>query len=116
MADKPIYWLGSSKSDLCSFPEEIRRYAGFQLRALQQGVMPSDFKPMAVVGKGVEEIRLRSEEGAYRVFYVARFEEAVYVLHAFQKQSQKTARQDIQLGQYRYQEMLKLRQKIIKQI
>lgn len=115
MADKPIYWFGSSKSDLSNFPEEIRRYAGFQLRALQQGVMPSDFKPMSVVGKGVEEIRLRSEEGAYRVFYVARFDEAIYVLHAFQKQSQKTAKQDIQLGQHRYQEMLKFRQKTLNQ-
>lgn len=112
MTDKPIYWLGSSRSNLSSFPEEIRRYAGFQLRALQQGLMPSDFKPIPAVGKGVEEIRLRSEDGAFRVFYVARFEEAIYVLHAFQKKSQKTAKQDVQRGQYRYQEMLKLRQEL----
>lgn len=107
--DKPIYWLGSSRADLCSFPEEVRRNAGFQLRAVQRGLLPVDFKPMAAIGKGVEEIRIRSEDGAYRVFYVAKFAEAIYVLHAFQKKSQKTAKQDIQLGQQRYQEMLKLR-------
>jgi phage-related protein len=68
MADKPIYWMGSSKSDLSSFPEAVRRNAGFQLRALQRGLMPSDFKPISVVGRGVEEIRLRSEDGAYWIF------------------------------------------------
>jgi phage-related protein len=110
MDDKSIYWLGSSKSDLSRFPAEVRRDAGFQLRALQQRLTPIDFKPISTVGKGVEEIRLRSEDGAYRVFYVARFEEAIYILHAFQKKTQKTAKRDIQLGQQRYQAMLRLRQ------
>lgn len=84
MPDKPIRWIGSSKSDLKKFPDDALRRAGFELRALQQGESPSDFKPMRTVGKGVEEIRIHVE-GAYRVFYIARFEEAVYVLHAFQK-------------------------------
>lgn len=65
MADKPIYWLGSSKADLSKFPEAVRRNAGFQLRAVQRGLKPIDFKPMVAVGQGVEEIRLRSEDGAY---------------------------------------------------
>jgi hypothetical protein len=56
---------------------------------------------MSTVGKGVEEIRIRTDD-AYRIFYVARFEEAVYVLHAFQKKTQKTSRSDIELGQQRF--------------
>lgn len=110
MEDKLICWVGSAKVDLSSFPESIRRDAGFQLRALQRGLMPVDFKPIPIVGKGVEEIRLRSDDGVYRVFYVARFNEAIYVLHAFQKKTQKTTKQDIQLGQQRYQAMLRFRQ------
>ncbi len=97
MADKPIYWVGSSKIDISDFPQEARRKAGFQLRAVQQGQTPTDFKAMPIVGKGVEEIRIRTDE-AYRVFYVARFEEAVYVLHAFKKTTQKTSKQDIEIG------------------
>lgn len=111
MADKRIYWLGSTKNDLSCFPLEIRRKIGFQLRAVQQGQDPSDFKPMSVIGKGVAEIRVRSGD-AYRVFYVARFAEAVYVLHAFQKKTQKTSNQDIELGQQRYRKMLQFRQQI----
>lgn len=109
MVDKLIYWLGSSKDDLSNFPEEARRKAGFQLRAIQRNLSPTDFKSMPTVGKGVEEIRIHIE-GSYRIFYVARFEEAVYVLHAFQKKTQKTSRQDIQIGQQRYKQMLQYRQ------
>ncbi|WP_309729693.1 type II toxin-antitoxin system RelE/ParE family toxin [Chamaesiphon sp. OTE_75_metabat_556] len=75
------------------FPDDARRRAGFELRSIQQGDFPSDFKPMSTVGKGVEEIRIRTDD-AYRIFYVARFEDAVYVLHSFQKKTQKTSRRD----------------------
>jgi phage-related protein len=109
MTDKPIEWVGAAKEDLMDFPDDARRQAGFELRSIQQGDLPSDFKPMSTVGKGVEEIRIRTED-AYRIFYVARFEEAVYVLHAFQKKTQKTSRRDIELGQQRYKQMLQQRQ------
>ncbi|NJM46691.1 MAG: type II toxin-antitoxin system RelE/ParE family toxin [Alkalinema sp. RU_4_3] len=90
MSDKPLIWLGSSKGNLFKFSPIARRKAGFQLRAVQRGNPPADFKPMSIVGSGVEEIRIRAD-GAYRVFYIARFEEAVYVLHCFQKKTQRTA-------------------------
>ncbi|MGB7417520.1 MAG: type II toxin-antitoxin system RelE/ParE family toxin [Thermosynechococcaceae cyanobacterium] len=106
--DKPISWVGNSKKDLVAFSEEAKRKAGFELRAVQRGREPTDFKAMGTVGKGVEEIRIRAD-GAYRVFYIARFEEAVYVLHAFQKKTQKTSSQDIQVGQQRYQELMQFR-------
>jgi phage-related protein len=64
---------------------------------------------MSTVGRGVEEIRIRTEN-AYRIFYVARFSEAIYVLHAFQKKTQNTSKKDIQIGQQRYKQMLKYRQ------
>jgi phage-related protein len=64
---------------------------------------------MPTVGLGVEEIRIRTED-AYRIFYVAKFAEAVYVLHAFQKKTQKTSKLDIEIGQKRYQQILQYRQ------
>jgi phage-related protein len=109
MTDKPIRWIGSSLNDLTNFPDTARKKAGFQLRAIQSGDSPSDFKPMPTVGLGVEEIRIRTED-AYRIFYVAKFAEAVYVLHAFQKKTQKTSKSDIEIGQKRYQQMLQYRQ------
>ena len=69
---------------------------------------------MSIVGSGVEEIRIRADD-AYRIFYVARFEEAVYVLHAFQKKTQKTSRLDIETGQKRYQQMLEYRKSMQKE-
>ncbi|PZO43296.1 MAG: hypothetical protein DCF19_04930 [Pseudanabaena frigida] len=109
MTDKPIRWIGSSLNNLTNFPDTVRKKAGFQLRAIQGGDTPSDFKPMLTVGLGVEEIRIRTED-AYRIFYVARFAEAVYVLHAFHKKTQKTSKLDIEIGQKRYQQMLQYRQ------
>ncbi|OUC16101.1 MAG: hypothetical protein B0A82_03285 [Alkalinema sp. CACIAM 70d] len=110
MTEKSIHWIGTSREDLQSFPIEARREAGFALWKLQQGKPPPDFKPMPIVGQGVQEIRIRTED-AYRVFYVAKFEEAIYILHAFQKKTQKTAQSDIELGQKRYRTLLQQRHK-----
>ncbi len=108
MTDKPINWIGTSLEDISNFPESARRKAGFQLRLVQRGEEPTDFKFISVIGAGVKEIRIRTED-AYRVFYVAKFEEAVYVLHAFQKKTQKTSKLDIEIGQRRYQQLLQYR-------
>src|SRR5438094_8364682 len=102
MRDKPIAWIGSSQSNLRQFPREARRRAGFELRAVQRGDEPSDFKPMPIVGPGTYELRLQTDS-AYRAFYIAKFQEAVYVLHAFQKKTQKTSKHEIALGQQRYE-------------
>ena len=106
---KPVHFVGSSREDLRELPETVQETAGFQLFKVQQGKEPDDWKPMPAVGAGVQEIRIRDESGAYRVFYVAKFEEAVYVLHVFEKRSQKTARPDLDLGKSRYAELLKWR-------
>jgi len=95
--DKPLAWLGTARRDIRAFPADARRRCGFQLRKVQQGLEPDDWKPMTSVGPGVREIRIRTEL-AHRVFYVATFEEAVYVLHGFEKRTRKTTTQDLQLA------------------
>lgn len=109
-SDKPIRWVGSSKEDLSAFPSEAKAVAGYQLRRVQKELAPNDFKPMKTVGKGVSEIIINSGD-AFRVFYIAKFEEGVYVLHAFQKTTRKTSRRDIIIGQRRYREVLAERKK-----
>lgn len=106
---KPIHFVGPSRDDLRGFPADARETAGHQLFKVQQGKEPDDWKPMSTVGVGVNEIRVRDENGAFRVLYVAKFEEAVYVLHAFEKRSQKTSKGDIDLAKTRYAGLLKWR-------
>ena len=101
---KPLNFVGSSLDDLRNFPEEARRAAGFELRAVQSGLEPSDWKPMQVVGPGVNEIRIHAL-GEWRVIYVAKLREAVYLLHGFQEKTLKTSRHDIDLARLRYKEI-----------
>lgn len=109
MIEHELIFLGNSRDELLKFPDEARREAGYQLHKVQVGLEPADFKPMTTVGLGVEEIRIREESGAFRVFYIARLDEVVYVLHAFQKKSQQTPQKDIELGQKRYRDLMKWR-------
>ncbi len=84
------------------FPAAARNRAGHELFMVQVGREPDDWKPMSTVGVGAKEIRVRTPDGAYRVIYVARFASAIYVLHAFQKKTHKTALLDIRLARHRY--------------
>lgn len=104
---KPITFLGDSLDALRAFPETARRQAGFQLDKVQRGDMPDDWKLLKTVGQGVNEIRIRDAAGAFRVLYVARLEEAVYVLHAFQKKGQKTAKADLDVAKARFQVLMR---------
>jgi phage-related protein len=99
---KTLHWIGTSLDDLRAFPESARIDAGTDLRLVQQGVEPRDWKPMPDVGKGVREIRNRTRDGAFRVFYVVERASDVYVLHAFQKKTQRTPRSDVEKGKARY--------------
>ncbi len=101
---KKLRFIGSSLDDLRDFPSDARREAGFELDAVQRGLMPSDFKPMLEVGSGAYEIRIHIL-GEWRVIYVAKFDDAVYVLHAFHKKTQKTRREDIELAARRYRQI-----------
>lgn len=91
--DKEIRWVGSAYDDLVDFPAAPRRDAGFQLGKVQAGLEPEDWKPFDDVGAGTREIRIRDASGIFRVMYVVKFEEAVYVLHCFQKKTQATSKQ-----------------------
>jgi phage-related protein len=108
VSDKPLVWLGSARRDIRAFPPDARRRSGFQLHKVQQGLDPDDWKPMTSVGPGVREIRIQTDL-AHRVFYVATFEEAVYVLHAFEKKTRKTPVHDVTLARDRYRALLKKR-------
>lgn len=98
---KPITFVGDSLEAIRDFPPDVRREAGHQLDRVQRGLPPDDWKPLASVGGGVQELRLRDGAGAFRVIYVAKFDDAVYVLHAFQKKTQRTSRTDLDLAKQR---------------
>jgi phage-related protein len=101
---KPLKFVGSSLDDVRNFPDEARRAAGFELRAVQSGLDPSDWKPLEAIGPGTKEIRIHVL-GEWRVIFVAKFHDAVYVLHSFKKKSRKTSRQDIELARKRYRQI-----------
>jgi phage-related protein len=104
---KPVEFRGNALDDLRAFPAAARREAGHQLDQIQHGREPDDWKPMNTVGRGVREIRIRDAAGAFRVLYVAKFDDAVYVLHCFQKKTQKTSKADLNLAVQRYRDLLK---------
>ena len=102
---KPIRWLGDSLNRVREFPQDARRAAGTDLRLVQQGEQPADWKPMPTVGPGVNEIRVHAGR-EYRVLYVAKFAETVYVLHAFVKKTRRTPKSDIDLASKRYRHLM----------
>ncbi|MEN8133674.1 MAG: type II toxin-antitoxin system RelE/ParE family toxin [Pseudomonadota bacterium] len=104
MKEKDLLWRGSSYKDLLSFPDEPRRDAGYQLGFVQLGFEPSDWKPMRSIGQGVKEIRIHVE-GEFRVIYIAKYEEGIYILHAFQKKTKKTPKRDIDIAKTRFREL-----------
>ena len=101
---KLLKFVGSSLDDLRDFPEEARRTAGFELRTIQNGLEPRDWKPVASVGSGVREIRIHVL-GEWRITYIANIRDAIYVLHAFQKKTRKTSQRDIELARKRYKQI-----------
>ena len=101
----PISFRGNSLDDLRQFPLNARREAGYQIDRVQNGLEPSDWKPMNSVGQGVKEIRIRDADGAFRVIYLAKLADAVHVLHCFQKKTKKTSRADVDLAAIRYRDL-----------
>ncbi len=101
---KPLNFIGTSLDDLRNFPDEARRAAGFELYAVQCGLEPSDWRPMPAIGLGVKEIRLHVL-GEWRIIFVAKFGDAVFVLHSFQKKGRKTSQKDVDLARNRYKQI-----------
>ena len=107
--EKQIRWVGSAYDDLLAFPRDARKEAGFQLGKVQAGFEPTDWKPFDEVGSGTREIRIREASGIYRVMYVAKFEEAIYVLHCFQKKTHVTSKHDTAIAAARYRAVCNVR-------
>jgi len=106
---KKIVFIGHSLKDIKNFPLTAKRETGFQLDRVQNGNAPSDWKPMSTIGSGVQEIRIKEDNGIFRIIYVAKFEERIYVLHAFQKKTQKTTTLDLDIAKKAYREVLEER-------
>jgi phage-related protein len=104
---KPIEFRGTALDDLRGFPPSAMREAGYQLDRVQHGLQPDDYKPMPSIGQGVTELRIWDEAGTFRVVYLAKLADAVYVLHCFQKKTQQTAKRDIDLAQKRLKDLMK---------
>ena len=103
---KAVEFRGSAQDDLRAFPIAARREAGYQLDQVQQGLEPDDGRPMPTIGSGVREIRIRDAAGAFRVVYVAKLADTIYVLHCFQKKTEKTSKTDLDLASKRYRELI----------
>ena len=104
---KELLFRGSSLDDLREFPALIVREAGYQLDKVQHGNEPADWKPMPSIGEGVKEIRIRDEVGIFRVIFLAKLADVVYVLHCFQKKTRKTSPKDIKLARKRFRDLMK---------
>lgn len=107
MPSKPVEFLGDSLDQLRGFPLSVRRDAGFQLDKVEHGLEPDDWKPMTAIGSGVKEIRIRDVSGAFRVIYLAKLADAVYVLHCFQKKTQETSQQDMDIAKQRFKDLMR---------
>jgi len=105
---KLVEWVGASLEDVRAFPPDARLAAGKELERVQWGGHPRDFKPLKTVGSGVYEIRVHTRL-EHRLVYVAKFEEAIYVLHAFEKRTRKTPQRDIEIATGRLAEVLRQR-------
>jgi phage-related protein len=108
---KSVAWVSDSRSVVRAFPDEARQRVGRQLARVQDGLEPDDWKPMPSVGIGAREIRVHAR-GEYRIIYVARFAESIYVLHAFQKKAQRTPQRDINVARARFRALIEQRKKI----
>ena len=104
MGAKPLFWLGSSRDGVRGFPDDARRAVGHELYQVQQGLEPSSWKPMPSVGAEALELRVQTER-AFRVLYVAKFSEGIYVLHAFEKRTRRTRQADVALARKRMKDL-----------
>lgn len=104
MDKKDVCFLGSSLENIVAFSDDAKRETGYQLGLLQAGEEPDDWKPFSDIGSGVKEIRIH-KGNEYRVMYVTKFKDYIYVLHAFVKKEQKTRKADIDIAKKRYKEI-----------
>lgn len=105
---KQIVWLGNTHEVVRGYADSVKRQLGYNLDKVQRGLDPYDWRPMSTIGPGVKEIRIH-DYNEYRILYVAKFEECIYVLHSFVKKTQSIGRKDILLARQRYLDMIGMR-------
>jgi phage-related protein len=99
--DAVIAWEGNSREVISSFPDEAKHNLGFDLRLLQQGQQPTDYRAMSSIGPGVFELRDQDERAWYRVIYLSRVRDVIHVLHCFEKRSRQTPLREINVARQR---------------
>ena len=99
---KSVHWHGDTLNIMRRFRKAIRRSFGGELYLLQIGERPLHSRPMAIVGRGVWEIRIADGKGAFRIFYFNKRDGGIHILHVFQKKTRRTPKADIALGKARY--------------
>lgn len=113
--EKEVVWYpeGLKEQIKKAWPEQVRKDAGFELGRVQQGLDPNHFREMPSIGAGVREIKVQDEnKSQYRLIYVAKFEEAIYVIHVITKKTtEKTDKDDIEISKKRYKEIVESRKK-----
>lgn len=109
MIQKNLIWLANAKQRVSTFPRAVRETIGHQLWLVQNGIHPTDSKVMSTVGTGVLELRVH-HFNEYRVIYIAKFMEAVYVIHAFVKKTQSTSNRDVRIAATRYRQLISNRE------
>ncbi|ALA58447.1 type II toxin-antitoxin system RelE/ParE family toxin [Nitrospira moscoviensis] len=107
---KRLVWLGPSLDEVRNWTDEAQRDTGYQLFKVQSGLEPSDWKPLPSVGSGVQELRIHCDH-EYRVIFLAKLAEAVYVLHAFEKKTRKTPQTALDVARQRLQLLLSQRRR-----
>jgi phage-related protein len=105
-SDAKVAWEGDSLEVVRAFPPAVRQEIGLDIRRLQQGRMPHDSRPMRSIGKGVFELRQRDHNGWYRLIYLTRVGDTIYMLHGFTKKSAKTSRNDLAIASSRLKNVL----------
>jgi phage-related protein len=96
-----IAWEGNSKEVISSFPDAAKYNLGFDLRLLQQGQQPTDYRPMSSIAPGVFELRDQDERAWYRVIYLSRVRDVIHVLHCFEKRSRETPTKELNTARQR---------------
>lgn len=96
-----VVWEGNSREILQSFPEGARENLGFDLWRLQQGERPGDYRPVPSIGVGVFELRDQDERAWYRIVYLSRTSDVIYVLHCFEKKGREILRREFEVAKQR---------------
>ena len=102
---KSLRFCRGAYDELLSFPKPIVKVIGYQLGRVEAGLEPDRWEWFATVGEGVRQLGVKDATAWYRTMYVTSFPEAIYVLHCFQKKTDKTPKRDIDIARARLSDL-----------